>query len=238
MAVSSARRDAAQRLGLRPGLVAAAALAVLAILLGLNLAAIFYLDSGGGKRIARLFIFDAEANFPTLFNYLLLVGIAALLALLAVRAFGEGSRWRYHWAGLALIFLVFSYDEAARMHEALVPLVNRFVDAKGVLYFSWVVPGAIFALLVGLAYLRFVLALPRPIAALTILGGGLYIAGALGLELASGEYVTRHGMETSGFLLLATVEETLEMLGLIVFGYGLLRLLAGADGRLRLAPRA
>ena len=77
-----------------------------------------------------------------------------------------------------------------------------------------------FFLAVGLAYARFVFALPRTIMVLTILGGALYVSGALGTELIGGDYASRFGMETRAYLLIASVEETLEMLGLIVFGYG------------------
>ena len=222
--------------GLRPAAVAGTALAILAGLVVLDLVAIFLTDggTGPGQRVGQLFFLDRESNLPTLFNYSLLIGIAALLALLAVRAFNEGSRWRRHWAGLAVIFLVLAYDEASSLHERLVPIIRQVVEAKGFLYFGWIIPGAIFVLVIGLVYLRFVLALPRATAVLTIIGGALYVTGTLEVEAISGAYASGHGTDTAGYLLITTVEESLDMLGLITFGYGLLRLLAGADGRLRL----
>lgn len=223
--------------GLRPEAVAGMALAILAGLIVLNLVAIFLTDggTGPGQRVGQLFFLDRESNLPTLFNYLLLIGIAALLALHATRAFNEGSRWRRHWAGLSVIFLVLAYDEASSLHERLVPIIRQIVEAKGFLFFGWIIPGAIVALVIGLVYLRFVLAMPRTVALLTILGGALYVTGTLGVEAISGAYASRHGTDTVGYLLITTVEESLDMLGLITFGYGLLRLLAGPDGRLRLA---
>ena len=224
--------------GLRPAAVAGTALAILAVLVVLDLVAIFLTDggTGPGQRVGQLLLpGPRNRTSQTLSNYSLLIGIAALLALLAARAFNEGSRWRRHWAGLVVIFLVLAYDEASSLHERLVPIIRQVVEAKGFLYFGWIIPGAIFALVIGLVYLRFVLALPRATAVLTILGGALYVTGTLGVEAISGAYASAHHTDTAGYLLITTVEESLDMLGLITFGYGLLRLLAGADGRLRLA---
>lgn len=226
--------------GVRPEAVAGVALAIFAVLLVLNLAGILVIlgDVAGFRQIARMFMFDVEANFATLFNFLLLVGISATAALLAVRAFDVGDRWRYHWAGLAALLLLMAYDEAALMHEMLSPYAKRFIAAEGFLYFAWVVPGAIFVLGIGLTYLRFVLVLPRRVAMLTFLGGALYVGGALGMEVLGARLAWEGGYKTLEYQLIATTEESLEMLGLIAFGYGLLRLLAGADGRLRLPARA
>ena len=170
--------------GLRPAAVAGGALAILAGLIVLNLVAIVLTDggTGPGQRVAQLFFLDRESNLPTFFNYALLIGISALLALLAVRAYDEGSAWRRHWAGLTVIFLLLAYDEASSLHERLVPIIRQAAHTEGLLYYGWIIPGAAFALVVGLVYLRFVLALPRAVAALTIVGGALYITGTLGVE--------------------------------------------------------
>ncbi len=212
-----------------PGRVAIAALAMLLLLVALNFLAIDVMHSIHGhfaKQVARMFILDEEANFPTLFNFVLLVGNAMLLTRIGLGALATGDRWWRHWMGLGVIFVYMSYDEAAQMHEQLMPIFDRLVQADGVLYFSWVIPGALFFLAVGLAYARFVFALPRTIMVLTILGGALYVSGALGTELIGGDYASRFGMETRAYLLIASVEETLEMLGLIVFGYGLMGFIA------------
>ena len=79
--------------GLRPQAVAGTALAILAGLVVLDLVAIFLTDggTGPGRQVGNLFFLDRESNLPTLFNYSLLIGIAALLALLAARAFNGGA---------------------------------------------------------------------------------------------------------------------------------------------------
>jgi hypothetical protein len=43
-----------------------------------------------------------------------------------------------------VLFLLLAYDEAAQMHERLIPLGRALFGGQGVLYFAWVVFGAIF----------------------------------------------------------------------------------------------
>jgi uncharacterized membrane protein len=59
---------------------------------------------------------------------------------------------------------------------------------------------------------------------LFFLSAGLFLAGTLGLEMAGGRYVEMHGNGTFTYALIATVEETLELIGLVVFLYALMAL--------------
>ena len=217
---------------IRPPIVAVAA--TFLVLLTLNLIAIPILYGSDFYVVhwaCQLFVFNDEANIPTLFNFLLLVGNTFLLALATARACGAADPWRRHWAGLAVIFLLLAYDEAGQMHERLIPLGRVLFGGHGVLFFGWIVFGAIFALLVGLAYLRFVWAMPRALGLAMAAAGALHLSGALGIELIESAYAEQHGHSTLTFDLMATVEESLEMIGLMLFGATLLRWLARPDGR-------
>jgi hypothetical protein len=221
----------------RPEAIAGTAVAAFLALSAMNLLSILILYGGlRGKRLAWMFYFDTEANFATLFNFLLLVGVAVLLALNAVRAYAAGDRWRHHWAGLSALLLLMAFDEAAQMHERLNGLMRRLVELDGFLRFAWVIPGAIFAVVVGLAFLRFVLALPRSVAVLTVVAGGMYVAGALGIELVGAKLWSPEA-QTLQYALVASLEESLEMLALILFGYAMMLPLADRDGRLCLPLR-
>ena len=203
--------------------------AILAVVLLLNLVAIYgFHTSGPGlvRRVARLFLLDAEQNFATLFNFSLIAVNAALLGLIGLAAFDERDRWRWHWTILGLLFLLLAYDEAASLHERLMPIGRALVPGEGLLFFTWVIFGAAFVLVVVLAYLRFVLALPRRTGTLVVLAGALYVGGALGVELWSGHFASANGMDNIGFQLISTVEETLEIAGQILFGYALLGYIA------------
>ena len=74
---------------IRPPIIGVVATFV--VLLALNLVAIPILYSSESyvvRWVCQLFVFNDEANIPTLFNFLLLLGCAFLLALAALRAFG------------------------------------------------------------------------------------------------------------------------------------------------------
>jgi hypothetical protein len=212
------------------------AFATLAVMASLNLAAsVLYhgRDDELTRQVASLFLFDRERSLATFFNFSLIVVDFVLLGIMTLLAWRCGSRWRWHWLLLAAGFLLLAYDEAASLHERLNRIAEGIVGSAGVLYFPWIVfGGAIFAA-VGIVYLRFVLALPRPVMWLVFAAAGLYGAGAIGFEMIGAVYAERHGMQSGvGYEAVATIEEVLEMSGLIVLGYGLARLLALARIRL------
>src|SRR5690606_31957719 len=104
----------------------------------------------------------------------------------------------------------------------------------GFLFFSWVVPASVLVLVIGLAYLRFWLALPPRSRSLFLLAACTYLGGALGLEMVEGAWAAAHGMGTPGFVLISTISETLEMMGAIVLVYALLDHMGREVGELRL----
>jgi hypothetical protein len=65
-----------------------------------------------------------------------------------------------------------------------------------------------------------------------ILAGAIYVGGALGMEMAAGVYDERHGYNTATTAVLSTIEETMEMVGLVVFIHALMQYLAAAHGSL------
>ena len=54
------------------------------------------------------------------------------------------------------------------------------------------------------------------------MAGVLFLSGAIGLELIGGSYFAAHGELNMSYVLIVTVEETLEMVGAAVLLYGLL----------------
>ena len=59
-----------------------------------------------------------------------------------------------------------------------------------------------------------------------IVSGPLFIGGALGFELVGGRYAELHGRDNLTYNMIATMEESLEMAGVIGFIYALLKYLA------------
>lgn len=185
-------------------------------------------------RIADLLLFEEERNLPTLFNFVLLLANMGALAVAAACAFGGKDRWRWHWFSLSAFFLLLAYDEAAQIHEGLNELVGAIVNTGGFLAFAWVIPGAAVVLLMGIGFSRFLLALPRRSATLFVLSAAIYVSGALGVEMIGARLWAANGWDNIAYSFLATVEESLEMAGLIVFLHAILMFLAGPGGTLQL----
>ncbi len=175
-----------------------------------------------GKKL----ILDEEANIPTWFQSMLMFLCALLLAATAQVVREKAGRYSGYWLGLSVIFLLMSLDEVASIHEMLGTL-RRTIAAGGIFYQTWVIPASVFLLVLGVFYLKFLLALPRRTAAIFVLAGSIFVGGALGMEmLGSAFYSSKLNEETLGYFLMTTVEEAMEISGLILFIYGLLQHLA------------
>ncbi|MCD7060467.1 hypothetical protein [Pelagibacterium xiamenense] len=165
----------------------------------------------------RHFALDTELALPSWYSTTLLLVCAALLYLIARATRADGGRDWGRWMMLSVIFLLMSLDEAASFHEVLMRPMRSAFDATGIFYYTWVVPGAIGVLVLGLYFLPFVLRLPRSTAAWIVLAGMLYVGGALGLELFGGAFDEAWGTASLPYIFVSVLEESLEIAGLSVF---------------------
>jgi membrane-associated phospholipid phosphatase len=184
---------------------------------------LFSLDALLWAQAVRLFDLGSEASLPTWFTILALSACSLLLGAIGYGKRRAGDRFALHWLGLALLVLGLSADEQAMFHDApsSVPL-REVLGTGGLLYFAWIIPALLTVLVVGAIYLRFVRALPAQARNLMLLAVALYITGAVGLEMAAGWYTQGHGKDNLTYHALSSVEETLEMLGIITLLYALL----------------
>ena len=162
-----------------------------------------------------MFRMDGERSFPTLFSTLQLFVAAASLA-----AIGYGvTKHRYYWYCLAAVFLFLSADEYIGFHELLAVTRGR-LDPSLTLQFAWLVPYLIGTLLLGLAFVPFLLALPRRTMLLFCGSGAVFVGAAIGLEAVTGLIdEAGYGVQALPQRLVATVEEVLEMGSISVFIY-------------------
>jgi hypothetical protein len=228
---------------LSPARVTVALLCAIAVLVGIHALSLFGLFELGRDHqlgLFRLFNLSEEGNVPTWFSTTTLLLCACLLGITwrVVRAAGE--RFARHWAGLALVFLFIAIDEGASIHELFILPLRSLLATEGALYFAWVIPYGIAAAGFGLAYLRFLLALPRRTAALILAAGLLFVGGALGMEMLAPFVYDWSGEVTLPMFVMLLVEETLEMLGVAIFVHALLDHLArrGVRAELRFAEGA
>lgn len=190
--------------------------------------------SWGLSKLARCMTLDSENSIPAWFSsgLLFLCGIA--LAISAVTCRANGDRWWKHWAGLAGLFALLSIDEAVGCHEQLMDPVRAMIGDVSVLHFAWVIPGAVFVLVVGLTFLGFLRSLPRGTSLRFIGSGAIYVGGALGLEVLGGWLFATVGETDLRYIAVATLEESCELFGLILFLRAILIHFEQAFGRLSL----
>lgn len=188
--------------------------------------------------IARvLFRFDLghEPSVPAWFSSGLLLLDSAMLILIGWAKRLRNEPFAMHWLVLGIVFLGLSVDEAALFHEMLDTLLSETFDTSGFLLFPWVVAGLIFVLAFAIAYLKFLVHLPRRFAFLFVASGALYVGGAVGMELISAAAIDRYGVASLAHTVTQTIEESLEMAGAILFFYTLTEYWAFRYGPLRIA---
>jgi len=166
-----------------------------------------------------LFDVDEEANIPTFFSALLLLCASLLLALIAVlkRRFSD-TRWR-QWTTLSFMFLYMALDESSHIHE-LLKVPGRWMLGpmpRGIFTFAWVIFGIVIVIAVAISYLKFFLHLDLQMRKRFAIAAITFVSGAIGMELVGGYYYGLHGGANFPYVILATVEEGLEMAGIIVF---------------------
>jgi hypothetical protein len=183
---------------------------------------------GYGSLLGFVELFDAngEANVPTWYSSSLLLISAILLGLIGAAKRAGGEKYANYWIGLCAVFFFISMDEAAAFHEKVGVLLQAALDTSGALYYAWVIPYGILVAVLALAYLRFLIALPKETRFRIMLAGALYVGGAIGLEFFQGYQATHFEKESMTMSTLTTIEETLEMWGIVFFIYALMSYIA------------
>lgn len=185
----------------------------------------------------RLFYLDAEANIPTLFSTMLLLLASLLLALIAIFKKSCQDPFHRHWIFLSLILLYMAIDEASEIHEMLNKLGWWITGRRsgGIFHYGWVMFGMAMATAVTLSYFKFLFHLPIYTKVRFIRAAATFLGGALGVEILEGLYSASHGGENSfQFSMLVTVEEGLEMAGVIIFINALLGYIQACQIEVRL----
>jgi hypothetical protein len=222
-----------------PGTVFKTLLYIISFLLFANIVVIFmkyYFYHKYCHGLVPMFDFDVETNVPTFYSSFAILFAAVLLALIAwCHRKSKSPCWG--WAVLSLIFLFLSLDEFASIHERFGEPAGKLLKSSGVLesseflksskipFYAWILPYGIAVIAFGIAYFKFLMALPRKTMVLFLVSGLIYVSGALGGEAVSGIPEIMYG-ETFVYGILYTCEELFEMLGIAIFIYALLSYIA------------
>jgi hypothetical protein len=178
----------------------------------LNVLNLVSIAMGADTDRTKYFLLALERNPSTWFSALLL-GLAGAFAWLIGRGRPDVRTWNL----VAVIFMVLSLDEVATFHEWLgaVPLVPG-IGSRG-----WAGAGLLLVAVVGWRLFRWVLALDAELRWSFLLGGAVFVAGAIGFEVLAGSWKEIHGDDWA-YWAISTVEENLEMLGVAIVLRGLL----------------
>ena len=222
---------------LKPAAVARALAAVALVLVLLSVAFQLVKFVGGHDEamgLVALTNLDNERNIPTLYSSLILAlasvccGVAA--AMVRKNQMADVSRWVVLAAG----FLYLAFDESLSLHERLSAPLQRLIGTRmfGFHHDYWTLAAIAGLVVLGLFYLGFLRRLPGRTRWLFLLAGAVYIGGAVVVEYFSGEYADVYG-EKLGYNMVATLEESMEMGGVILFIYAVLDYLARTFGEVR-----
>ncbi|WP_459947213.1 multidrug transporter [Desulfocastanea catecholica] len=178
------------------------------------------------KGLVPLFNLNSERNIPTFFSMLLLLLASLLLTFITLLNWKQRNPHVSKWAILSIGFFFMAYDEAFQVHEKLGNPVHALLGNNtlgGFFFYSWVIPGLAIVCLLGIIFIRFLLHLPAKTRIRFLIAGTMYIGGAIGFEMIGGRYlVLQGGNQTLTYSTISTLEESLEMAGLVVFIWGLL----------------
>ena len=185
----------------------------------------FALDRSLGGKIGLVQLFDLcdETNLPTVFSSLLLLGASALLGVMAARTLPRERSMGLLWLGLALIFAFLSFDEAAELHERWSFFLRRTLGQQQLLLDAWVIPYSILFAAVALAYIRFLVRLPRDTAWRFVVAGSLFVSAAVGFEIIESLYEASVGELDATYAALCGTEEVMEMAGVALFINAIMR---------------
>jgi hypothetical protein len=190
----------------------------------------FHSDNPNVLNFTLWFDLDIERNIPSLYSAASILLCSLLFFLIACLERKTESRHVPPWLGLSAIFLFLSADEAFELHEAAGDMTAKFIHATGFLYFPWVIPYMFLTVIFILIYRKFFLNLPARTAKLFILSLAVYFTGAVVFDMLGGKEAELHGYDSLIYCLLYTVEEVLEMLGVVGIIYTLLSYLERQHG--------
>ncbi len=174
--------------------------------------------------LIRLFFLGYEQNCPTYFISSCELLSALLLLLISILESKRKGQNVFKWISLSLVFFYIALDEMIMIHEYTTEPVSNLLDGvnSGIFTFAWVIPGFVILVMLAIFFLRFLIQLERKVMLYFLIAATLMIGGAFGLELIGGHYSDLHGEDNLTYRMLQNVEETLEMVGIIVFIRGLL----------------
>jgi len=201
-------------------------IAILLILLNsIMLIVYFYIGDSKIFDFVQMVDLDQEANLPTVFSSAILLIAAFLFYLLSKKSKTSQDGQYHYWLGLSAVFVFLGFDEGATIHETLGDLTEKYINTSGYLYYPWVISYSILVIILGFLYFRFFFKMKKKLFWSFVKAAAIFLTGAIGFELLGAKEASLHGSDTMLYCYYYTIEESLEMLGVIYLISILLKLL-------------
>ena len=186
-----------------------------------TLVSISMLTRLAGLEIGRLDV-DVENSVPTLWSVQLLFLLAILLGIRGFlgRRTGEPQTG---WVIVVLAAVFVGLDEGLAVHEELIEPVRGALGTGGLLYQAWMIPYAVLVLLGGLALVPWFRSIEPHLRNRLFGAAGIFLLGAFGSEAIGGVIIDSGGFDSAGYTVVVSIEEALEMAGVIYAIAALLR---------------
>lgn len=157
-----------------------------------------------------------ELTLPAWFSSTLLLGCGVLCGLIyhRFRQTAQASIWQ--WALVGSLLVLMSIDESISVHETLGEMLSDRVHATGVFRYAWVLIALPILVVACVVLLPWVLGLPRPLPLCLLVAAAVYFGGAVGTEMLGGLAFDTVGRDSWQYFLTATIEESMEIVGVIL----------------------
>lgn len=229
-------RDTAGQLSLHPRMLAlalAAAVIVLSFASYVAQALIYEFDIASAKGLVPLFDATREANVPSWYATVTLLGCGAAAACVGLTpprgGFAKPAGRR--WLVVAAFLLLASLDEGAAVHDVLDENLE-LPELGGLLKFAWILPAAlIVAAALPVVWRAAADLMPRPRREFLV-GIAVWVGSATVLEATEGRLIEVQGEKTLDLALVSSTQETLEMVGVALMLFALVNQLAAERSRL------
>jgi len=182
-------------------------------------------EHGLVRVLFSLFFIDGEGNLPAIFSTWLFL-INAVLFLIVWKAACLAGDSQKIWLFLSSVFVFLALDESISIHERLIDPLRQALDATGIFYYTWIIPYGIGVVLLSIFAIPVFWRMQKRIRFWFGLSAATYLFATIGLEMISGKYlVMMNEKKDIVWIFMITLEESLEMVGLIILVYALLLLL-------------
>lgn len=182
---------------------------------------VYHQQHGQFYELANRFDFEDEVSVPTWFSQILLLSIG--LCGILISYLETVKKRRIIWGLIGVGGVLLSIDEGSGLHEFVLQTLHVmfFSDASPTGQANaWLIVLPFILLLAGWFIYYMFSAIPRATLYLFILSGAVYLVGAIGVDLIT-SVVERESFLNQGVLV--GIEETLELLGTILFLYATVR---------------